>query len=153
VWTLITGTRTVKKTTYFRVARRRFESQVTDNDLLELEAHIEPPAGVADFSSWIKAAWRKIEAQVWKKIRQYPGDVFFPERFFDAHVNLALAQFFRSNAFEESSEDWSKFKSYMADANVFMDMAFANVDLDTNDDGKVAEDEKGKTFVQPRFSR
>lgn len=136
VWSLVSGGVTYKRTTYFQVALRRFVSQLTDSDLTAVHPYLsgQLPSGMAPHRL---EAWAEIERRVYAKVRRYPGNVFHPERFLEAHKLLTLANAYFALSFDgnPTSEDWAKYNEARKRALEALDSTMSILDYDGDDDG------------------
>lgn len=148
----------------FDVVRRIFRSQLSDQEVFDLYPFIEKQLSTGEtLAAFREQAWKDIEntiRQRWGSIvgekglqysfegpydsTIYPGDVFYPEDFFDAHLELTAGFFFRGNAFSSSptSEDWARYQDSMERGRIYLDNALKNVALDLDKDGQIDEREK-----------
>ena len=129
--------------TYFDVVLRRFESQLTDEDITNLHPYISLATGQTSFASYRRIAWRKISRLIRSRFSRYPGDLFFPEDLFDAHLHLSLSEYFMSVSFESAgSEDWDKAQYFNKEGMDELAVVLSNVDVDMDEDGFLDTDEK-----------
>ena len=143
-WELANAVMDKKTTQYFDVVRRRFESQVSDNDILTLHPYLTLPASLNDYSSFRLRAWRKIERTIRARFGTYPGNIFFPGDLYDAQISYALAAYFQASAFTTvtGSEDWEKSKYFEQEGSEQLELVLSNISIDLNDDGLIETNEK-----------
>jgi hypothetical protein len=136
VWALVVGAVTYRRETYFQVARRRFVSQLTDADMTSAHPYLSAQLS-GGMASHRTKAWAEIERRVFGKVRRYPGNVFHPERFFEAHEWLTLANAFFALSFDANptSEDWAKYNEARKRGLEALDSAMSILDFDSDDDG------------------
>ena len=147
VWALVSGGVTYHRESYFQVARRRFVSQLTDADLTSQHPYLsgQLPNGMAPHRL---KAWAEIERRCYSKIRHYPGNVFFPERFVEAHELLSLSNAFFSLCFDgnPTSEDWAKYEEARKRGLLALEDAMSITDYDYDDTGELADSEMRRNF-------
>lgn len=167
VWSLVHAGGTISRESRFDVVRRVFVSQLADADLTELHPYIsnQLPDGHSDFSVWRNAAWRRIYNRLRKLIQtkhatgEYderwhtiwrrshsPGNVFYPEDFFEAHLYLSLGMFFEQSAWETGGEDEAKAKQYIEEGWQHFDSAANSCEIDLNADGNITTSERGRNL-------
>ena len=143
VWALVHAGGTKEVETRFDVVRRLFEFQTTDDDLLREDPHLYLPDGWSDFSKIRLAAGWEIEEWIRQELpsENNPGDVFYPENFFQAHVLLCLSHFYEDQAFDDGI-DWKNANKYRSRAKAAFKQVMARVEVDLNQDGKAEESER-----------
>lgn len=175
-WSLNTGGGTFRRVSRFDVVRRIFRSQLIDQDVYNVYPYIKGqlPKGITTLKTWRDQAWSEIEREIrqrwgthidersaqgssYQGIRPrdiYPGDIFYPESFFEAHRELSAAFFFRGNAYDASpqGEDWARYNDCMQRGNAYLLQALANIDIDLDDDNVVDSREKGN-YIGIRLER
>lgn len=124
-----------KRTSFFDVALRLFESQLCDTDVTNYHKGISLPTGVSSWAIWRQRAWRRIERMIRSALRASPNLVFYPEKFFDAHLALTLAEFFRPDALDERGEEWLKYREFLREGMTLVQNELADLDYDADGDG------------------
>lgn len=147
LWTLVSGGVTYHRETYFQIARRRFVSQLTDADMTAAHPYLSAQLSGGMASHRLKA-WAEIERRCYGKARRYPGNIFFPERFLEAHEWLTLANAFFALSFDGnvSSEDWAKYNEARKRGLDALSSSLEIVDFDDNDDGQLQTREMRQNF-------
>lgn len=145
-----------KLTVYFDVVKRRFESSVVDQDILDLIPALKIPSASQDLSKFRDAAWRYIERRLINRLPKgvVIEDVAKPEDFFDAHVNGTIWKVFEARAFSGNGTfNWDsaeKYKVYTEDAiNAVMNRMF----LDDDQDMLISEDDDDYNLSNFRLVR
>ena len=142
-WTLNHAGGAVSRRIYFQVVRRRFESQLSDSDITDLHPYLTLPAGVTTFKSYRQNGWSRIFREVYGRFGLYPGEIFKPSIFFDAHISFTLAEFFMSQTFDgPGSEDWEKAMFFKSEAEGILDNVLSRVSIDLDDDGTMEPDDR-----------
>jgi hypothetical protein len=147
VWKLTSGATLYTRETFFQIARRRFLSQLTDADLTAINPYLA--AQIPNLAPYRARAWREIERRATTKVGEYAGNVFFPERFLEAHELLTLAQAFFALSFDgaQSSEDWAKYNEMRTRGLEVLQEALSAVDFDANDNGKIDAADLARNFA------
>jgi len=139
IWTL---NGTIKRTQFFDVVLRIFESQVIDSDITAIYQGITLPTGT-DWSAYRLRAWRKIEMVVRKAIKGSPHTVFYPERFFEAHISLSVAEFFLPDTFDRTGEEYLKYQHALREGLDLLRQVMATLDYDADGDGLISTGDTG----------
>lgn len=176
-WTLSDGSTTYDRTTYFEVVRRLFRSQLTDADLTDRIPYLTSrlPSGQSNFSLYRSDAWREIQERltaVFPEIRNayrsslgrnynnhmwgsidsdYPGNIFNPEQFFDAHRYLSLAIFHEDiciggDIIGESSDERAAKRFRQRYEEAFA-RAKTKIAIDVDDDGLMDDNERSYNYT------
>lgn len=147
VWALVSSAVTYHRETFFQVARRRFVSQLTDADMTAAHPYLSAQLSGGMAAHRLKA-WAEIERRAYGKVRRYPGNIFFPERFLEAHEWLTLASAFFALSFDGNvgSEDWAKYNEARKRGLDALNAALEIVDFDDNDDGSLQTREMRQNF-------
>lgn len=178
-WTLSDGSTTYDRVTYFEVTRRLFRSQLSDADLTARIPYLASrlPSGQSDFRLYRSDAWREIQERlraVLPEIRAshgrgpsrsfgegrhplyyidsaYPGNIFNPEQFFDAHRYLALAMFHEDisiggDSIGESSDERTASRCRKRYEEAFA-RAKSTLAIDIDDDGLMDNSEREYNYA------
>ena len=147
-WSLTHAGGTKEVETRFDVVRRVFEFQTTDDDLLREDPHLYYPDGWTDFSKIRLSAGWEIEEWIRHELpsENSPGDVFYPENFFQSHVLLCLSHFYGDQAFESDGIDWKNANKYRKRALGAFKQVMARLEVDVNQDGNASESERKQRF-------
>lgn len=182
VWTLQDGSGTdYVRTQYIEVVRRLFRSQLTDADFTAKHPYISSrlPSGLSDFSTYREDAWSEIERMLTLRLPEvrakilgrfssedsalggiaayadspYPGNLFNPEDFFDAHKFLTLSDFFMAISFDASpeSDESAKAEYYRERGLAAFEAAASRAAFDLDDDGLL--DVREREFVLGAIER
>lgn len=151
VFTFSGGTKA--QDTFFDVVVRRFESQLLDTDITARHPYLSGylPSGVSSFSVWRMKAWRTIEHQLRLAFSANPGRAFYPQKFFDCHLDLTVAEFVRDAAvFAVGSVDVQQADFYESRGLKELDLLLSDIAIDINDDNEMvdAEDNYSLTGVE-----
>lgn len=143
VFTHAGGTKT--QDTFFDVVVRRLESQLLDTDITARHPYLSGylPAGVSGFSVWRMKAWRTVEQSLRQAFAANPGRAFYPQKFFDVHLDLTVAEFLRDAAvFATGSVDTQLADFYQSRGLKELDLQLSDIAVDTNDDNEMEDSEE-----------
>jgi hypothetical protein len=96
-------------------------------------------------------AWRTIEHQLRLAFSANPGRAFYPQKFFDCHLDLTVAEFLRDAAvFAVGSVDVQQADFYESRGLKELDLLLSDIAIDINDDNEMvdAEDNYSLTGVE-----
>jgi len=111
VWTLYDSTPTAYvRRQWFVISRRRFRTGLTEAEVLEIYPSISAQQTTGDLDDHIKHVWGEFERKLWTQHQLYPGNIFWPESFYDALHKIVAHRWYFDNAFDsdQDSEDWTK---------------------------------------------
>lgn len=147
VWTLTDGTDTWERRTYFRITRRLFTSQVTDDDVRDVQPELTT-AWTGSLAAWRRTAWDSLTQHVERALGgQYPGRVFDgPERFRLAHVYWTLRDFYRASSTDGGGDDSTRASDYQARGLQEIQSALGDIAVDNNDDGLYQRPTEGRQW-------
>ena len=151
VFTYSGGTRT--QDTHFDVVIRRLESQLLDSDITAAQPHLSNylPSGVTSFVTWRTHAWRRIEKELRRAFSANPGRAFYPQKFFDCHLDLTIAEFlrdvasFRPGGIDNLNADYFEKRGLES-----LNLELSDIAVDVNDDNELqdAEDNYSLTGLE-----
>ncbi|MFH2001192.1 MAG: hypothetical protein ABIK28_16035 [Planctomycetota bacterium] len=148
VWTFADAVSAVHvRTQFVQVALRIFQSQLDNDDVILAHPGITLAAGIT-WTRYRNRAWRRIESFVRKSLKADPSLLFFPERFFDAHIAWTLAEFFRTNALSGGAEeDWTKFREFEREGLALIKEVLSHIDYDADGDGLLGDEDSGHNVL------
>lgn len=148
VFTFSGGTKS--QDTFFDVVIRRFESQLLDSDITARHprlANLLPP-GVTTFNTWRMKAWRRIDQEIRRAFQANPGRAFYPQKFFDCHLDLTVAEYLRDVAqFAVGSVDDQHADYFEKRGLKSLDLALSDIAVDIDDDNELADSEDNYTLT------
>lgn len=149
VWFLTSGGVEYTRRLYFDVVFRAFYSQLTDSDITDVNPYIQAPSGLSDLSTFRREAWRRISDTLRQRMGTHPGNIFYPEQFFQCHRLLTMSVFYFAVAFQsEGSEDWDKYEELEAKAMACLEEQISKVSVDEYpEDGIVTEAESKQNYA------
>jgi len=154
VFYLTSGGVEYTRSLYFDVVFRAFNSQLTDSDITDVNPYIQTLSGQSSLATFRREAWRMISDTLRQRLQDRgnrsvnPGNVFYPEQFFNAHRLLTMSRFYFATSFSSAgSEDWDKYLALEAQAFAAIDAQLAKVDVDLwPQDGRLEPQERGRNF-------
>ena len=154
VWRITYGGEVYTRTMYFDVVRRRFRSTLTDDDITGKYPYLAS-MNVSTFKPWMSDAWEYITQYLAGRVHAYPGNVFRPEKFFQAHLMLTLSEWHCYNALSGNPVDVDVFKceKYRERGEELLALAASVLDFDVNDDGVLNSSEEGLLYSTVRGVR
>jgi len=140
---------------YFDVVIRAFHSQLADQDITDVNPYIQNLSGQTSLATFRREAWRQISDTLRQRLRDRgrrtcnPGNVFYPEQFFEAHRLLTMSRFYFATSFSSAgSEDWDKYETLREQAFALIDQQLSKVDVDLwPQDGRLEPQERGLNFA------
>ncbi len=130
--------------THFDVVLRRFEPQLLDTDVTDAQPFLSGylPSGVTTFSTWRTRAWRRIEKDLRRAFSANPGRAFYPQKFFDCHLDLTVAEFLRDVAqFTPGGIDNLNADYFEKRGMECLEAELSSIAVDVNDDNELADSE------------
>jgi len=139
---------------YFDVVYRAFNSQLSDSDITDVNPYIENLTGQTSLASFRREAWRQISDTLRQRLQDRgsrsvnPGNVFYPEQFFEAHRLLSMSRFYFATSFSSAgSEDWDKYLALREQAFALVDQQLSKIDVDLwPQDGRLEPQERGRNY-------
>ena len=139
---------------YFDVVIRAFHSQLSDSDITDVNPYIETLNGQTSLSTFRREAWRQISDTLRQRLQDRnfrsvnPGNVFYPEQFFEAHRLLTMSRYYFATSFASAgSEDWDKYEALKEQANALIDQQLSKIDVDLYPaDGRLEPQERGRNY-------
>lgn len=149
-WVFTHSGGTKPQDTHFDVVVRRFESQLLDSDITaahpELSSYL--PSGVTVFTTWRMRAWRRIDKQLRLAFSANPGRAFYPQKFFDCHLDLTIAEFLRDVAvFTPGGVDNLNSEYFEERGLNCLNQELADIAVDENDDNELQDSEDGLSLT------
>jgi len=154
VFTYSGGTKT--QDTHFDVVIRRLESQLLDSDITARHPRLANllPSGVTVFTVWRMKAWRRIEQELRRAFQANPGRAFYPQKFFDCHLDLTVAEFLRDVAeFAVGSVDGLHADYFEKRGLESLNVALSDIAVDVDDDNELADSEDNYSLTAVELFR